>query len=84
MQDTLRKLSAGCPLLYAVTLKALRREQCILARDQTLERLGQTNLPHTALIEYPEGEIRRGAWDIHPPPTFWFGLYPLMITNGAA
>lgn len=36
---------AGCPMIYGVTLKSLRREECRLARDQTLERLSQTNLP---------------------------------------
>jgi peptidoglycan/LPS O-acetylase OafA/YrhL len=36
---------AGCPILYGAELKSLRQEECRLARDQTLERLGQTNLP---------------------------------------
>jgi peptidoglycan/LPS O-acetylase OafA/YrhL len=36
---------SGCPILYGVTLKALRREECRLARDQTLRRLEQNNLP---------------------------------------
>ena len=39
------KGGAGCPILYGVTLKSMRREECRLARDQTLERLGQTNFP---------------------------------------
>jgi peptidoglycan/LPS O-acetylase OafA/YrhL len=36
---------AGCPMIYGVMLKSLRREECRLARDQALERLSQTNLP---------------------------------------
>ena len=36
---------AGCPILYGVTSKKLRREECRWWRDQTLERLSQTNLP---------------------------------------
>jgi peptidoglycan/LPS O-acetylase OafA/YrhL len=36
---------AGCPILYGVTLKALRREECRLARDKALERLSETDLP---------------------------------------
>ncbi len=36
---------AGCPILYGATLKSLRREECRQARDQTLERLNQTNVP---------------------------------------
>jgi peptidoglycan/LPS O-acetylase OafA/YrhL len=36
---------AGCPILYGVKLKALRREECIVARDETLKRLNSTNLP---------------------------------------
>jgi peptidoglycan/LPS O-acetylase OafA/YrhL len=36
---------AGCPIIYGATLKSLRREECTLARDQTLENLKQTNLP---------------------------------------
>jgi len=36
---------AGCPILDGVALKTLRREECLLARDQTLNRLGETNLP---------------------------------------
>jgi hypothetical protein len=36
---------AGCPILYGVKLKALRREECTLARDKTLERLSETDLP---------------------------------------
>lgn len=37
---------AGCPILYGVTLKALRREECRLARDQALENLSRTTLPY--------------------------------------
>ncbi len=36
---------AGCPILYGATLKSPRQEECRLARDQTLERVRQTNLP---------------------------------------
>jgi peptidoglycan/LPS O-acetylase OafA/YrhL len=36
---------AGCPILDGVKLKALRREECIVARDETLKRLNSTNLP---------------------------------------
>ncbi len=36
---------AGCPIIYGASLKSLRQEECRLARDQTLERLEQTNLP---------------------------------------
>jgi peptidoglycan/LPS O-acetylase OafA/YrhL len=36
---------AGCPMLYGVTLKAVRRQECQSARDRVLERLGQTSLP---------------------------------------
>jgi len=36
---------AGCPMLYGVTLKAVRRQECKSARDRVLERLGQTTLP---------------------------------------
>ncbi len=36
---------AGCPILDGVALKTLRREECILARDQVLKRLSETNLP---------------------------------------
>jgi hypothetical protein len=36
---------SGCPTLYGVTLKALRREECRVARDQALQRLEQSNLP---------------------------------------
>ena len=36
---------AGCPILYGVTLKLARREECRLARDQALESLSQTDLP---------------------------------------
>jgi peptidoglycan/LPS O-acetylase OafA/YrhL len=36
---------AGCPMLYGVTLKAGRRQECKPARDRTLQRLGQTSLP---------------------------------------
>jgi peptidoglycan/LPS O-acetylase OafA/YrhL len=36
---------AGCPILEGVTLKAVRREECIELRDQALKRLGETDLP---------------------------------------
>jgi peptidoglycan/LPS O-acetylase OafA/YrhL len=36
---------AGCPMLYGVTLKAVRRQECKSARDRVLERLGETSLP---------------------------------------
>jgi peptidoglycan/LPS O-acetylase OafA/YrhL len=36
---------AGCPILYGATLKSPRQEECRLARDQTLQRVAQTNLP---------------------------------------
>jgi peptidoglycan/LPS O-acetylase OafA/YrhL len=36
---------AGCPILQGVKLKALRREECIVARDEALKRLSSTNLP---------------------------------------
>jgi peptidoglycan/LPS O-acetylase OafA/YrhL len=36
---------AGCPILDGVALKALRREECILARDKALKRLSETSLP---------------------------------------
>ena len=36
---------AGCPILDGVSLKAVRREECILARDEALKRLSETNLP---------------------------------------
>jgi len=36
---------AGCPILYGMALKALRREECIEARDKTLLRIKQTYLP---------------------------------------
>jgi hypothetical protein len=36
---------AGCPILEGVALKALRRGECIVARDQALKRLSETNLP---------------------------------------
>jgi peptidoglycan/LPS O-acetylase OafA/YrhL len=36
---------AGCPILYGVTLKELRREECRLARDKALERVSETDLP---------------------------------------
>jgi peptidoglycan/LPS O-acetylase OafA/YrhL len=36
---------AGCPILYGAALKALRREECLLARDEALKRLSETNLP---------------------------------------
>jgi peptidoglycan/LPS O-acetylase OafA/YrhL len=35
----------GCPILDGVALKALGREECLLVRDQALNRLGETNLP---------------------------------------
>jgi peptidoglycan/LPS O-acetylase OafA/YrhL len=35
----------GCPLLYGVMLKSVRREECITARDQTLEYLSRIDLP---------------------------------------
>lgn len=37
--------SAGCPILHGVTLRSPRRETCRLARDQTFDRLNQTDLP---------------------------------------
>ncbi len=36
---------AGCPILYGITLKSPRQQECSLARDQTLERVAQTDLP---------------------------------------
>jgi peptidoglycan/LPS O-acetylase OafA/YrhL len=36
---------AGCPILEGVALKAVRREECIEARDKALKRLGETDLP---------------------------------------
>jgi hypothetical protein len=36
---------AGCPILYGVTLKAVRREECLFLRDHALDRMGKTNLP---------------------------------------
>lgn len=36
---------AGCPIFYGATLKSLRQQECREARDQTLERVRQTNLP---------------------------------------
>jgi peptidoglycan/LPS O-acetylase OafA/YrhL len=36
---------AGCPILDGASLKAVRRKECISARDQALERLSETNLP---------------------------------------
>lgn len=37
--------ASGCPILYGAQLKSLRRQVCIQARDETLRRLDQTNLP---------------------------------------
>jgi peptidoglycan/LPS O-acetylase OafA/YrhL len=37
--------AAGCPILYGVTSKLVRRNECRLARDQALESLDQTTLP---------------------------------------
>jgi peptidoglycan/LPS O-acetylase OafA/YrhL len=36
---------AGCPTLEGVALKAIRRKECILLRDEALKRLSETNLP---------------------------------------
>ncbi len=36
---------AGCPTLYGVALKAVRREECIVLRNQALARLSETDLP---------------------------------------
>jgi peptidoglycan/LPS O-acetylase OafA/YrhL len=36
---------AGCPILYGVTLKRARREECRLARDYALDQLSRTDLP---------------------------------------
>jgi len=36
---------AACPILNGVKLKALRREECTVARDDALKRLSSTNLP---------------------------------------
>jgi peptidoglycan/LPS O-acetylase OafA/YrhL len=45
----------SCPILYGVTIRGLRREVCRTTRDQTLQRLEQTNLP----IIYAQ------AWDTY-------------------
>jgi hypothetical protein len=37
--------SAGCPILYGVTLRSPRQETCRSGRDQTFDRLNQTYLP---------------------------------------
>jgi peptidoglycan/LPS O-acetylase OafA/YrhL len=36
---------AGCPTLEGVALKAIRRKECILLRDEALKRLSETDLP---------------------------------------
>ena len=36
---------AGCPILDGVALKALQREECLVARDRALNRLSETKLP---------------------------------------
>lgn len=36
---------AGCPILYGMSLKALRHNECIAARDKSLQRIAETNLP---------------------------------------
>jgi peptidoglycan/LPS O-acetylase OafA/YrhL len=36
---------AGCPILNGVKLNALRRQECIVARDESLKRLRSANLP---------------------------------------
>jgi hypothetical protein len=36
---------AGCPILDGVALKAARREECIVFRDQALKRLSETDVP---------------------------------------
>jgi peptidoglycan/LPS O-acetylase OafA/YrhL len=36
---------AGCPILYGMALKAFKRAECIEARDRTLLRIKQANLP---------------------------------------
>src|SRR3974390_9560 len=36
---------AGCPILYGMSLKRLRRDECILARDTSLRQIGQIHLP---------------------------------------
>jgi peptidoglycan/LPS O-acetylase OafA/YrhL len=36
---------AGCPILEVVALKAARREECIVFRDQALKRLRETDVP---------------------------------------
>jgi SGNH domain (fused to AT3 domains) len=35
----------GCPILFGVALRNIRRQECILARDRSLERISQTTLP---------------------------------------
>jgi peptidoglycan/LPS O-acetylase OafA/YrhL len=36
---------AGCPTLEGVALKAIRRKECILLRDEALKRVAETDLP---------------------------------------
>jgi peptidoglycan/LPS O-acetylase OafA/YrhL len=56
--------SPGCPMLVDVTLKGREREQCRSWRDQTIELLGQTNLP----IVFAE------RWEIYNDATTDFAL----------
>jgi peptidoglycan/LPS O-acetylase OafA/YrhL len=58
---------AGCPTLYGLTLKAVRREECRLVRDQTLRRLEQTNLPMVYVQK----------WDFYNDATVDYELGPV-------
>jgi hypothetical protein len=58
--------SPGCPMLVDVTLKGRDREQCRSWRDQTMEHLGQTNLP---LVYAQRWEIYNEATTDFAPDT---------------